>query len=61
MKIGRTQFVVRGAGNGKQTKTYKHTHTHTHTVPFDTQGGWHLGQCSEAILTHVGVALPLIK
>ena len=50
MKIGRTQFVVGGAGNGKQTQTYTHTHTHTHThtqthsVPRDTQGGWRLGQ-----------------
>ena len=32
MKIGRTQFVVGGASNGKQTQTYTHTHTHTHTV-----------------------------
>ena len=27
----------------------------------DTQGGWNLGQGSDAILTHVSVALPLIK
>ena len=40
MKIGRTQFVVGRAGNGKQTQT----HTHTHSVPRDTQGGWRLGQ-----------------
>ena len=42
---------------------HKHTHTHTHTqsVPRDTQGGWRLGQSSEAILTHVRVAPPLLK
>ena len=39
---------VWGAGNVK--------HTHTHNVPRDTQGGWSLGQGSDAISTHVGVA-----
>ena len=38
-----------------------HTHTHTHSVPRDTQGGWSLGNGSDPILTHVGVACPLIK
>ena len=33
------------------------THTHTHSVPRDTKGGWCLGQGSERILTHAGVAL----
>ena len=56
MKIGRTQFVVRGAGNGKQTQTYTHPQPHTHSVPRDTQGGRSLGQRSEAIWTHVSVA-----
>ena len=35
--------------------------THTHGVPRNTQGGWSLGQGPDAILTHVGVALPLIR
>ena len=34
----------------------KHTHTHTHSVTRDTQGGWNLGQGSDPISTHVGVA-----
>ena len=34
------------------------THTHTHRVPHDTQGGMSLGQGSDAVLTHVGVASP---
>ena len=38
-----------------------HLHTHTNSVPRDTQGGWSLGQRSDAILTHVSVARPLIK
>ena len=38
-----------------------HTHTHTHSAPRCTQGGWILGQGSNAILTHVGVAYPLIR
>ena len=44
-----------------QTNTNIHTHTHTQSVPRDTQGGWRLGQSSEAILTHVRVAPPLLK
>ena len=44
-------------GGSRQSQT----HTHTHSVPHDTQGGWSLGQGSDAILTHVGMALPLIK
>ena len=46
---------VGGAGKGK------HTHIHTHSVPRDTQGGWSLGQRTDAILTHVSVAPPLLK
>ena len=38
--------------------THTHTHTHTKSVP---QGGWSLGQGSNAILTHVSVVPPLIK
>ena len=45
------------AGKGK----YTHKHTHTHSVHHDTQGGWSHGQGSDTILTHVGVATPLIK
>ena len=37
------------------------THKRTHSVPCDTQGGWNLGQGSDALLTHVSVAAPLIK
>ena len=48
-----------GAGNCKQTQTY--THTHTQSVPRDTQDGWSLGEGSDVILTHVGVAPPIIK
>ena len=55
MNIGRTQWGVGGADNGK------HTHTHIHSVPRDTQGGWSLGQGSDTILTHVCVARPLTK
>ena len=45
------QWEVVGAGNGK----------YTHSVPRDTQCGWSLGQGSDAILMHVGVAQPLSK
>ena len=38
-----------------------HTHTHTQSVLRDTQDGWSLGQGSDAILTLVTVAPPLIK
>ena len=48
---------VRGAGNDKHT----HTPTHTHCVPRDTQGECSLVQGWDTILTHVGVAQPLIK
>ena len=37
------------------------THTHTNSVPRDTKGGWSLGQGSETILTHAGVAPLLTK
>ena len=53
------QRGVGGVCNVKHTHT--HTHTHTHRVTRDTQDGWSLGQGSNAILTHVSVALPLIK
>ena len=43
---------VGGAWNVKHT----HTHTHAHSVTRDTQGGWNLGQGSDTISTHVGVA-----
>ena len=55
MNIGSTQWEFGKAGNGKHTQT--HTHTHTNSVPRDTQGGWSLGQGSNATLTHVSVAL----
>ena len=42
-------------------QTHTNTHTHTHSVPRDTHGGWSLGQSSEAILKHAGVAPPLFK
>ena len=50
---------MREAGNGKHTQTHKPTHTHS--VARDTDGGWSLGQRSDAVLTHVSVARPLIK
>ena len=37
------------------------THTHTHSVTRDTQDGWSLVQGSDAGLTHVSVAHPLLK
>ena len=37
------------------------TRTHTPNFPRDTQGGWSLGIGSDAILTHINVARPLIK
>ena len=46
-----------GGGGSMQCQT----HTHTHSVTRDTQDGWRLGQGSDAILTHVSVATPLIK
>ena len=48
-----------GGGGSMQCQT--HTCKRTHSVPRDTQGGWNLGQGSDAILTHVSVAAPLIK
>ena len=48
-----------GGGGSMQCQT--HTHKRTHSVLRDTQGGWNLGQGSDAILTHVSVAAPLIK
>ena len=55
MNTVRTQWGVGEAGNGK------YTHTHTQCVPRDTQDGWSLGEGSDVILTHVGVAPPIIK
>ena len=46
---------MRGAVNGK------HTHPRIHSVPRNTQGGSSLGKGSDAILTHVSVARPIIK
>ena len=46
-------------GGSMQCQT--HTHKRIHSVPRDTQGGWNLGEGSDAILTHVSVALPLIE
>ena len=43
-----------GACNGKHTHT--HTLTYTRSVTRDTQDGCSLGQGSDAIFTHVGVA-----
>ena len=53
MNIGRKQWRVEDAGNGK--------YTHTQSVPRDIQDGWSLWQGSDAILTVVSVAPPLIK
>ena len=53
MNIGKKQWGVEEAGNGK--------YTHTQSVPRDTQDGWSLWQGSDAILTQVSVASPLIK
>ena len=38
-----------------------HTQTYTQTDPRTSQGGWSTVKGSDAILTHVGLALPLIK
>ena len=46
---------VGGAGKGE------HTHIYTHSVSRDAQGVWRLGEGTDAILTHVSVAPPLIK
>ena len=55
-ELGEAQWGAGSAG------TVKHTHTHTHTqCPRDTQGRWSLGHVTDAILTHVSVAAPLIK
>ena len=51
MTIGWTLWGVGGPGKGQ----------HTHSVHRDTQGGWSRGQGTDTILTHVGVAPPLIK
>ena len=57
MNTGRTQWGVGESGNGE----YTHTHTHTQCVPRDTQDGWSLEEGSDVILTHEGVAAPIIK
>ena len=46
-------------GGSMQCQT--HTHKRIHSVPRDTQGGWNLGEGSDANLTHVSVALLLIE
>ena len=46
---------VGGAGKGE------HTHIYTHSVPRDAQSVWSLGEGTDAILTQVRVACPLIK
>ena len=48
-----------GGGGSMQCQT--HTHKRTHSVPRDTQGGWNLGQGSNAMLTHESMAIPQIK
>ena len=57
-KVSEHREYVVGVG---EAGNIKHTHSHTHSVPRDTQGGWNLGQGSNATLTHVSVAAPLIK
>ena len=47
--------------DGGSIQCQTNTYTHTHSVPLDTQRGWSLGQGSDAIMTHVSVARPLIK
>ena len=47
-------------GGGGSSDWQTHTRTHPH-FPCNTQGGWSLGQGSDAILTHVSVVLLLIK
>ena len=49
------------ANTHTSTHPHTHTHTHTHSVPRDTQGGWSHVQGSDAILSHVCLAPPLIK
>ena len=48
-----------GGGGNRQCQT--NTHRHTHSVLCGTHDGWSLGQGSDTILTHVSVALQLIK
>ena len=50
-----------GGGGSRQWHTHTHLHPHPYSVPRDTQHGWSLENGSDAILTHVGVAHPLIK
>ena len=49
------------SGGSRQWQTHTNTHTHTRSVTRDTQGGYSLGQGSDAILTIVSVARPLMK
>ena len=46
-----------GGGGSRQCQI----HTHTQSVLRDTQDGWSHGQGSDAMLTDVSVAPPLIK
>ena len=48
-------------GGRRSMQCQTHTQKRTHSVLRDTQGGWNLGQGSDAILTHVSVAAPLTK
>ena len=50
-----------GGGGSMHCQTHTHTQTHTHSVTCDTQEGWSLGQGSDAVLTHVSMAHPLIQ
>ena len=45
----------------EQAMANTHAHTHTHSVPRDTHCRWSLGRETNAILTLVGVAWPLIE
>ena len=55
IKIMGYEHRVDAKGGGGACNS-KNTHTHTHSVARDTQDGWSLGQRSDTILTHVGLA-----
>ena len=58
MGIEHREDPVEGGG---REHAVANTHTHTHSVTRDILDGWSLGRGSDTILTHVGVAPPLIK